>query len=198
MSTDDDTPLPVLKTCTTCGVTKPTPEFSRQKLGRDGLRAMCRVCNRAASLAWRAANHERNLANMALWRAANRDVARAASATWRAANQERVRSVEAQWRAEHPDVVRDKASIRRALKRNAPVVERIRRAVVWERDGGLCHICGKKADPNYWHLEHLVPLSRGGEHSYRNVAVSHPTCNMRKGVAGPAQLRLLPESAPGA
>lgn len=30
-------------------------------------------------------------------------------------------------------------------------------------------------------LDHVVPLARGGEHSYRNVKLAHPLCNSRKG-----------------
>jgi 5-methylcytosine-specific restriction endonuclease McrA len=39
----------------------------------------------------------------------------------------------------------------------------------------------KKVDPANWHLDHVVPLSRGGEHSYANVQVAHPFCNLSKG-----------------
>lgn len=81
---------------------------------------------------------------------------------------------------------------RNARVRGAPVVERIYRKVVFERDGGRCHICHKLVDPTYWHLDHLVPLSKGGEHSYRNVAVAHPACNLHRNATGPAQLRLTP------
>jgi 5-methylcytosine-specific restriction endonuclease McrA len=31
------------------------------------------------------------------------------------------------------------------------------------------------------HLDHIVPLARGGEHSYANTQPAHPTCNRRKG-----------------
>jgi 5-methylcytosine-specific restriction endonuclease McrA len=30
-------------------------------------------------------------------------------------------------------------------------------------------------------LDHLMPVSRGGEHSYRNVGTAHRGCNSRKG-----------------
>lgn len=59
-------------------------------------------------------------------------------------------------------------------------VERVYRSVVWTRDGGICHICELPADVAKWHLDHIVPLSKGGEHSYANTAVSHPRCNQVK------------------
>lgn len=43
------------------------------------------------------------------------------------------------------------------------------------------HICRVPADPCDWHLDHVVPLAGGGEHSYANTAVSHPICNRKKG-----------------
>jgi 5-methylcytosine-specific restriction endonuclease McrA len=67
----------------------------------------------------------------------------------------------------------------------AQFVEDVERAVVWKRDGGICKICGDPADIDAWDLDHIIPLSHGGEHSYANTAVSHPTCNNRKYVFDP-------------
>ena len=60
-------------------------------------------------------------------------------------------------------------------------VEYVDHAVVWDRDGGICYLCGLPADPDNWHLDHVKPLVLKGEHSYANTAVSHPVCNQRKG-----------------
>jgi len=60
-------------------------------------------------------------------------------------------------------------------------VEIVNYAVVWERDGGTCGICGLPADPTLWELDHVVPLALGGLHEYANVQVSHRTCNRSKG-----------------
>lgn len=153
-------------------------------------RAANRERERERATAWQAANPERYRAVKAARYAANREQAQASAAAWRAANPERCRATNAAYRAANPGRTLESNARRRAIKRNAPVVERVYRAVVWARDGGRCHICRKPCDPNDWHLEHIVPLASGGEHSYRNVAVAHPSCNLRKGTSGPAQLRL--------
>jgi 5-methylcytosine-specific restriction endonuclease McrA len=93
------------------------------------------------------------------------------------------------YRKQHPDKVLDHNHRRRAAKR-ASLVEHVSRAEVFARDGGRCHVCHKSVDPKHWHLDHLIPLSLGGLHSYQNVAVAHPVCNMRRNSTGPAQLRL--------
>jgi 5-methylcytosine-specific restriction endonuclease McrA len=73
----------------------------------------------------------------------------------------------------------------RTAERRAKVkgqwVEYVSRSVLWERDGGLCYLCGLPADPARWDLEHIDPIDNGGEHSYINTAVSHPSCNYAKG-----------------
>lgn len=49
-----------------------------------------------------------------------------------------------------------------------------------ERDRAVCHLCHKAVKPSELGFDHVVPLSRGGEHSERNIAVCHRRCNSRK------------------
>ena len=67
---------------------------------------------------------------------------------------------------------------RRAQRRNA-FVERVYKSVVWKRDGGICYLCGEKCGDD-WHLDHKIPLSRGGQHSYLNTGVACVACNLSK------------------
>lgn len=71
---------------------------------------------------------------------------------------------------------------------------------VYELEEGICYICGKKCDfedyerrdgafiaGNYYpSVEHIVPLSKGGTHTWDNVRLAHRICNTLKGakVAG--------------
>jgi len=81
---------------------------------------------------------------------------------------------------------------RRAQKKGAAILEIIELGLVAERDGWRCHICRGKVAVDEASTDHLVPLSKGGDHSWENVALAHKRCNSRRG-AGllPAQLRLL-------
>lgn len=69
---------------------------------------------------------------------------------------------------------------RRARLRNA-FVENVDAQVVYERDEGICGLCDIAVDPTDYHVDHIIPLAKGGEHSYKNVQLAHPSCNLTKG-----------------
>jgi len=56
-----------------------------------------------------------------------------------------------------------------------------RRMAVYERDNGICHLCGKPANVHYFDLDHVVPRSRGGTDDESNLCLSHPYCNRSRG-----------------
>jgi len=74
---------------------------------------------------------------------------------------------------------RRKNRAKKARQRNA-FVEHVEGYIVFELDEGICGIC---SDPilEDFHVDHIIPLSRGGEHSYANVQAAHPRCNIKKG-----------------
>jgi 5-methylcytosine-specific restriction endonuclease McrA len=80
---------------------------------------------------------------------------------------------------EYKEKGREAVNRRRARQRGA-FKENVERQKVWERDVGVCGICGEPAQEDDWHLDHIVPLGPG-EHCYENVRVAHPTCNIAKG-----------------
>jgi 5-methylcytosine-specific restriction endonuclease McrA len=76
---------------------------------------------------------------------------------------------------------------RRIVKLKA-FVEDVQLGTLWIRDGGTCQLCGdpinpalKAPDPKSVSIDHVIPLSRGGEHSYANTQLAHFGCNSRKG-----------------
>ena len=142
---------------------------------------------RASSKKYYWAHRDELVAQMAEKRAAEGDQEKAARRAYCAAHREGFRRAAKRYAAAHPDARNATEAVRRARKANAPVVERVDRNAIWARDKGRCHVCRKKCDPKSWHLDHLVPLACGGEHSARNVAVSHPACNLSRGTRGVAQ-----------
>jgi 5-methylcytosine-specific restriction endonuclease McrA len=109
-------------------------------------------------------------------------------ARWRLKNLEKSRQSSRtrtkQWRINHPDehraLCRATRANRRAQQRDQ-FVEPIDPQSVFERDEGICGICGNPANRDDFHVDHVIPLSRGGSHAYSNVQTAHPLCNLRKG-----------------
>ncbi|MEU0952801.1 HNH endonuclease signature motif containing protein [Streptomyces niveus] len=91
------------------------------------------------------------------------------------------------FRQENPDKMSDYVKKRRA-KVTQVTVEDVDSQTVYERDNWTCGICGEPVDrllkwphEQYPSLDHITPISKGGEHSYANTQLAHLVCNMRKG-----------------
>ena len=82
------------------------------------------------------------------------------------------------WRTLTP---RRHEALRKARKLGATHVEPVDPLVVLELHDGVCGICGGDVDPFDYHVDHIVPLSKGGFHNLANSQPAHPSCNMRKG-----------------
>lgn len=50
----------------------------------------------------------------------------------------------------------------------------------------VCGICSEPIKGSY-HLDHIIPVSRGGKHEIGNLQLAHPICNLRKGSYIPDQ-----------
>ncbi len=67
-----------------------------------------------------------------------------------------------------------------------------------KRDRWVCHLCNRKVphkagnmDPAGATVDHLIPISAGGSHTWDNVALAHRSCNMARNARGTVQLRLI-------
>lgn len=56
----------------------------------------------------------------------------------------------------------------------------VRRMVVI-RDGLMCGLCRGEVAPDDVHIDHIVPVSRGGTDELTNLQVTHSRCNLKKG-----------------
>jgi len=70
---------------------------------------------------------------------------------------------------------------------------RLSRRVVLARDDHCCQYCGST---RHLTLDHVVPRSRGGSHSWENVVTSCAPCNIRKGSRLPHEAGMILHSRP--
>lgn len=90
---------------------------------------------------------------------------------------------------------RGKAHIRRA-RYFGVAYEVVDRLKIFERDGWRCKLCATEAPralsgqrvPNAPELDHEVPMSRGGPHTYANTRLLCRACNRAKGTRLDAEL----------
>ena len=86
---------------------------------------------------------------------------------------------------------------RRAEKKGNGPFHNIDPREVFERDSWTCGLCGKRVNrrlkfpnPRSASLDHIIPLSRGGPHTYQNVQLAHLKCNLEKRDQIIGQMRL--------
>lgn len=98
---------------------------------------------------------------------------------WRERNPEKVSAQNKKWDTANKDRAVALANKRRGSK-NHPGAELISRRDIYERDEATCGICGGHVEWEDFHMDHVVPLSKGGTHTVDNVQCAHSRCNQRK------------------
>lgn len=160
------------KVCTKCEIEKPLTEYNKEKRVKSGLRACCKECNKANSKKYRQENREKIKAQKKKYRQENREKERTRHKKWEQENREKVRASSRLSRAKR------KA---RKLKTQVEVITPDLLKEHWIEnniDPEKCFYCEEGL---YEHLEHCVPLSRGGTHTKDNLVPSCASCNLSKG-----------------
>ncbi|MBX3313635.1 MAG: HNH endonuclease [Actinobacteria bacterium] len=83
---------------------------------------------------------------------------------------------------EVPSVIKLRSVVRVVRNREVPISRR----GVFARDEHRCQYCGDRAET----LDHVVPRSRGGTHTWDNVVAACRPCNVRKADHLLSELRL--------
>lgn len=81
----------------------------------------------------------------------------------------------------------DAGKVRR-VKQRLQTIEKVDSLVVLDRDGWICQICGKPTPKSLRgtghadapEVDHIIPIARGGEHSYANTQCACRQCNRGK------------------
>ena len=110
-------------------------------------------------------------------------------------NKEQIKEYKKEYNKEYhqnnPHKTREKDRKRRALKR-ANIHKPYTEDQVLETYGTTCHICKEDIDLSAsrssgapgWeqglHIDHVIPLSKGGPDSLNNVKPAHGSCNLQK------------------
>ena len=146
-----------------------------------------------------AANREKEAVRCKKWRLANMDHKRAydkqyreknlqrrldASRNWYWSHREDYVIINKIWREEHPEHIKRYDHTRRVRKKcngGAYTIEEIRE--LWDKQNGICYYCGKliySSLDKERHIDHKLPISRGGSNDISNIALTCARCNLSK------------------
>lgn len=211
MDTPDSTT--VTRKCCMCGEEFPltSEHWYKDKKSPLGLGYCCKVCARQKAKRWLDENRERNKETCKNWYANNRD----AVGAYREKNAEYIAEKKREWRRNNPDKTkkhksdsqkRNRASAnarsKRWRERNPDKLRmwtrvgqhRRRHAVgtftaqdidlLYRSQRGKCWWCGKPLGDAY-HIDHRIPLVRGGTNAPENLCLTCPPCNLSKGAKLP-------------
>lgn len=189
----------------------------REKAYKKARYAMCSEQEKASAKYRYAAHPERGKANARAWAASHREQKRASGKAWTEAHKEQENTRKKAWRsahrkqenarckawdATHPEL---KKARTKAWAESHPEQRKIYKhnrrnrteidggalssgiiAVLFTRQKGKCAICKKSLKAGH-HLDHIVPVARGGKNSDRNVQLTCPKCNLEKNSKDPIQ-----------
>ena len=157
------------KFCKTCNTETP-----RYVSGR------CIPCTKAKNARWAAANSDAVNKKSRKWNAANAESKRATNAAYRAKNRDQINARRKIRRDENLAAARAQYADKNALRRHAAgklskgIVFKLLIAQRWK-----CACCGTPFGRQY-HVDHIIPLSRGGRNIDSNVQLLLPRCNQQK------------------
>jgi len=130
-----------------------------------------------------AAHCEERAAYQAAYYAAHREERAASNAAYNAVHREEKATYQAAYVKANPEKGATHKALRRARKLgNSIGLPLPDFEAILAEFGMVCHICGleiiTKAD---LHMDHVIPLAKGGPHSAGNIRPSHARCNRKKG-----------------
>jgi 5-methylcytosine-specific restriction endonuclease McrA len=183
-------PLPVCividKVCNGCEALRPVAEFHNDRAKKDGLSIWCIHCRRLVARRYGSEHKADVAARGRAWREAHPDKNKAKLRQFRAANRENCNEYCKRWYRQNKDTKRATVNRRKARKLEAAgtaTPSQIAARVSFY--GGRCAYCGGP----YEHLDHVIPLARGGSNWPANLRPACGPCNLSKHTRTPAEWR---------
>lgn len=179
-----------MKTCTKCGKEKDLSLFFKRARSKDGYQPTCKECSRAYHKEWSSKNAEHIALKWKEWVAQNPEKRKEASARYRKNNRAKVilatkksmaknpakyLEIRKKWEQENVEKIQNKNYLRRARIVGAGVFE-VSAKEIQKMRSKPCFYCGETSQ----HIDHVIPISRGGRHSIGNLVPACLSCNLSK------------------
>lgn len=172
-----------LKFCRKCERRLPatTEHFYKHGGHPLGLSSHCKECHKASALNRYHHNPEPKRVSVRQYQARNKALISQRKRERYASNPIPARERVAAWKREHPEALKAQLQKRKAKKRNIGGSYTEQDLCLQLRSQkGLCWWCGEPLDPNDYHVDHRIPLDKGGSNDARNICCTHSKCNLQK------------------
>lgn len=182
------------KECGRCKIELPAnPAWFRTRTNSpSGLQSWCKACEARHYDENRA---KRNARQRDYWRRrmeSDPEGIRANRQNWQERNRDKCRASYHTWREQNLEVARKKAIAGQAKRRAAKIgaggtftPTDVKKMVAAQK--GKCWYCSCKLDS--YHVEHRIPLARGGTNGLENLVLACPPCNLSKGTKMPWEMK---------
>lgn len=197
------------KECTGCGLMKPLGDYHSQRKVKDGRTSKCKPCmnaqtkdayyragaeaNREKCRNYRRNNLEKCRANERVRAEANREKLNARARDWRRDNWDRYTEYRRQYEKEHSERMaehcrRRRAKILKATTEQFTVEELKDSWLSRDINPDACRYCGISLTDRRRTVDHVIPLTRGGEHARANLVPCCQPCNSSKNARTPDEM----------
>ena len=176
------------KTCIICGCEKPITDFSVNKANKvDGYTKDCKVCRNIKNVEYRKLNHEKELERYKKYNLDNPEKIAKKNKEWyeknyidSAVGRAHVRGRQKKYRmSDLGRVTKKDLEHKRRSQVYGNFYQDSKEAIKMLRQSAThCFYC--KCELEQMHIDHFIPLARGGSHSANNLVASCPTCNLKK------------------
>lgn len=168
--------------CRKCQEVKPLNDFACRKAASNGRQNTCRLC---FNKVYYVPKKDEFVARNKAYREAHPEEVTLYAAQYHIANREEILAYHAKHKHDNPHFGRQAQHKRRVRKYSNGEVENIELNVLFARDKGVCGICEEPVDKEATGrfkatIDHIIPISRGGSHTWANVQLAHLTCNCQK------------------
>jgi len=167
----------MVKVCNQCKQEQPLSNFYKQPKNKDGLKHFCKSCSVIKTKQWKESNPNKVTVQKNKYYELNKKKENERCKKYRTSNRDKINGLKRK---------------RRALTLGNDCSPYTLQQVI-DTYGLDCHICNDQIDlkaprqpgKDGWefglHIDHFVPLSKGGADNLNNVRPSHGVCNLKKG-----------------
>lgn len=171
----------VIKVCTKCKriLVANNINFGKEKYGKYGLRSKCRKCRNECKKKYREDNKDKIKEYQEQWRENNKDKIK----DYYKDNQDKIKEKSRQWNKNNPEKVFNRCQKRRQLEENqGNGITKEQWKEMMEFFEWRCAYSGEYigSDSDKRTIDHIVPLSEGGENEIWNLVPMYANYNYSK------------------